>query len=238
VFGKIRIRTGAVQLRHADPPQLTTTQNKKRKSRHTPAPSSLPTQPISGDETLSSPAILSTPRRAVPKIKSDEKLRHLHEFNKTLLGDKDYDVTAAALGELFYSSLTTCNDVLRERPAWQHAIPPRARLFWHNQFGQPDLNHSFAQEDSFKTTLLHTLCSGFLDPADTESLLNTHPLVGHLASAKVAYSDYDFHWLTEYNPHWEAQLTIDRTRQDAMTACRLLTKSFAAGQIAQLQNFG
>jgi hypothetical protein len=34
VFGKIRIRTGAVQLRHADPPQLTTTHNKKRKSRH------------------------------------------------------------------------------------------------------------------------------------------------------------------------------------------------------------
>jgi hypothetical protein len=79
-------------------------------------------------------------------------------------------------------------------------------------------SHSFAQETAFETTLLYTLCSGFLDPHDTATLFAAHPLVGHLASAKVAYTDYDFLWLTDYDQHWEAQAEIDQNKQDAMTA--------------------
>ena len=157
----------------------------------------------------------------MPKIKSDEKFHHLQEFNKKLLGNKDYDVTAAALGEIFYSSLTTCNDVLFERPAWHSTMPTRTQLFRRTTFGKPDLNHSFAQEACFETTLLHTLCSGFLTPADTVSLFTVHPLIGHLASAKVTYSSYDFRWINEYDQRWETQTEINLLRQDAMTACLL-----------------
>lgn len=222
-FGKIRIRDAGGLLRLQRSPRSLSDQDRKRKASHHTAvrPDSPPVKQQADGDDLSSPAILSTIRRAVPKIKSDEKFHHLQEFNKKLLGDKDYDVTAAALGEIFYSSLTTCNDVLFERPAWHSTMPTRTQLFRRTTFGKPDLNHSFAQEACFETTLLHTLCSGFLTPADTVSLFTVHPLIDHLAAAKVTYSSYDFRWITEYDPHWETQTEINLLRQDAMTACLL-----------------
>lgn len=120
VFGKIRIRTLEIQLCPQHQPKLPSTHNKRKKTSHTTAAAS-PSPPAArpaGNDCFSSPVILSTLRRAVPKIKSGKKYHHLQEFNKKLLGDKDYDVTTAALGELFYSILTSCNDVLFVRPAW------------------------------------------------------------------------------------------------------------------------
>jgi hypothetical protein len=102
-------------------------------------------------------------RHATPPIKSDEKWTHLREFNKKWTGDADHDVTAAALGELFLHHLHTCKDVLREEAAWRHDLPSRGDLY-NTTFGEQSIHHSFAQEASFETTLLHTLCSGFLDP--------------------------------------------------------------------------
>jgi hypothetical protein len=47
----------------------------------------------------------------------------------------------------------------------------------------------------------------------------THPLIGHLASSKVAYTNYDFRWLRQYKVDWDKQKTIDEAHQAAMTAC-------------------
>jgi len=90
-----------------------------------------------------------------------------------------------------------------------------------SKFGKQDLNHSFAQEACFETTLLHILCSGYLAPQDTLAVCDAHPLIGHLAAAKIAYTHYDFRWLVEYNIDWDNQKVIDPARQEAMTACLL-----------------
>lgn len=158
------------------------------------------------------------PRRRPPKVDSESKLEHLTEFNKKYLGASDYDVTAAALGEIFYSNLTTCNDALLDTPLWTRGLPTRLDLF-RTKFGRQDLNHSFGQEACFETTLLHTLCSGYLAPPDTVAVCATHPLIGHLAATKVAYASYDFRWLREYNIDWDNQKVIDPAKQEAMTAC-------------------
>jgi hypothetical protein len=60
------------------------------------------------------------------------------------------------------------------------------------------------------------MCSGFLDPIDTLAVCELHPLILHLATDKVTYRDYDFHWICEYNPQWSAQTTINSLRQRAM----------------------
>ena len=159
-------------------------------------------------------------RRATPPIHSAEKWTHLREFNKKWTGDADHDVTAAALGELFLHHLHTCNDVLREEPAWRRDLPSRSDLY-KTTFGKQSIHHSFAQEASFETTLLHPLCSGFLTPTDTLNLFVAHPLIPHLATAKVAYHDYDFTWIRQYNTAWDDQQDIDPVRQRAMTACLL-----------------
>jgi len=87
------------------------------------------------------------------------------------------------------------------------------------KFGKQDLNHSFAQEACFETTLLHTLCSGYLTPADTIAVCGAHPLIAHLGAAKVAYVNYDFRWLRQYDTDWDKQTVIDPAKQEAMTAC-------------------
>ncbi len=120
------------------------------------------------------------------------------------MGLEDYDNTKAQLGELFYNNLTSvCNDVHhRDQPDWKKTLPTRLDLL-SDGFGQPDLNHSFSQEACFETTVLHTLCSGFLDPTDTLAVLEAHPRFGHLASSKVTYTNYDFRWLRQYKIDWD-----------------------------------
>ena len=131
------------------------------------------------------------PQQRAPKVDSESKFEHLTKFNKKYLGASDYDVTAAALGEIFYSNLTTCNDALLNTPRWRQKLPTRLNLF-RTKFGQQDLNHSFGQEACFETTLLHTLCSGYLVLPNTVAVCGTHPLIGHLAATKVAYANHDF----------------------------------------------
>ena len=122
---------------------------------------------------------------------SERKLKHLQEFNKKYLGDSKCEATAAAFGELFYSNLTSCNDVLLDTPLWKRELPTRLDLL-RTKFGKQDLNHSFAQEACFETTLLHILCSGYLPPTDTIVVCGAHPLIAHLGAAKAAYANYDF----------------------------------------------
>jgi hypothetical protein len=125
-----------------------------------------------------------------------------------------------SLGKLFYTNLTSvCNDVHHhDQPDWKKTLPTRSDLISEG-FGQPDLNHSFSQEACFETTVLHTLCSGFLNPTDTLAVMEAHPLIGHLASSKVAYTNYDFRWLRQYKIDWDTQNTIYEAHQAAMTAC-------------------
>jgi hypothetical protein len=136
------------------------------------------------------------PNKKLLPVKSQQNHQHLLEFNKKYMGLEDYDDTKAQLGELFYNNLTSvCNDVHhRDQPDWKKTLPACLDLL-SDGFGQPDLNHSFSQEACFETTVLHTLCSGFLDPTDTLATTEAHPLIGHLASSKVAYTNYDFRWL-------------------------------------------
>jgi hypothetical protein len=133
------------------------------------------------------------PDKNLPPVKSQQDHTHLIEFNKKHMGLIDYDDAKAQLGELFYTNLTSvCNDVHhRNQPAWKKALPTRLDLTSEG-FGQPDLNHSFSQEACFETTVLHTLCSSFLAPTDTLAVMGAHPLIGHLASFKVACTNYDF----------------------------------------------
>jgi hypothetical protein len=50
------------------------------------------------------------------------------------------------------------------------------------------------------------------------NVLETHPLLSHLAASQVAYSTYDFRWIREYNLDWEKQTNIDPDRVIALTA--------------------
>jgi hypothetical protein len=146
------------------------------------------------------------PDKKLPPVKSQQDHTHLIEFNKKHMGLLDYDDAKAQLGKLFYTNLTSvCNDVHHhDQPDWKKTLPTRSDLISEG-FGQPDLNHSFSQEACFETTVLHTLCSSFLDPTDTLTVMETHPLIGHLASSKVAYTNYDFRWLRQYKIDWDKQ---------------------------------
>ena len=52
-------------------------------------------------------------------------------------------------------------------------------------------------------------------------MCGAHPLIAHLGAAKVAYANYDFRWLREYDTDWDKQMVIDSAKQEAMTACLL-----------------
>jgi hypothetical protein len=108
------------------------------------------------------------------------------------MGNAAHDVNAAALGELFYHRLHTCKDVLHEDPAWRRGLPSPSDLYKTSNFGKQSIHHSFAQEARFDTTLMYTLCSGFLDPSGTSNLCKAHLLISPLAAAKVEYSNYGF----------------------------------------------
>jgi hypothetical protein len=57
------------------------------------------TAPVAARTWQAHPA--AQPTKRAPKIDSVSKLEHLPEFNKKYLGDSNFDVTAAALGEIF-----------------------------------------------------------------------------------------------------------------------------------------
>jgi len=156
--------------------------------------------------------------RVPNKTSSIHAKRHLAEFNKKYLGLSDYDTTAATLGELFYSNLiATRDDILRLVP-WTVSLPSKTSLRL-TAFGRSDANHSFTQEASFETCLLPLLKSGYLGIPDTLSLLETHPLISHLATSYISLQFLDFRGLREYNPDWADQTHIPPDKQYAMLAC-------------------
>jgi hypothetical protein len=53
------------------------------------------------------------------------------------------------------------------------------------------------------------------------ALTSSHTLLGHLATSIVAFGDYDFRWIREYNLDWKEQETLDPDRQVALTAALL-----------------
>ena len=144
--------------------------------------------------------------------------RHLAEFNKKYLGLSDYDTTAAALGESFYSRLTATRDDILLLVPWTASLPSKSALRL-TAFGRSDTDHSFTQEASFETCLLPLLKSGYLSAPDTYSLLDTHPLVSHLATSYVSLRSLDFRGLRDYNPDWATQTHIPPLKQYAMLAC-------------------
>ena len=101
---------------------------------------------------------------------------------------------------------------------WRGAVPSRTDLL-RTSFGQPDLSHSFIQTPCMDAT--HVLRSGFLAPAELLSFMTAHPLLSHLAASLVAFSNYDFRWIREYNQDWNKQTSIDPIRQCALTAALL-----------------
>jgi hypothetical protein len=166
------------------------------------------------------PKLENPPVRSKPKVNSDKSLSHLREFNKKYLGITNYDEQKAQLGETFYSSLlstATSHCYGGNDNSWKADIPPR-HLLWRNQFGRPDINHSFHQIPCFETTAIHIIKSGFLAPSDLVSLTSAHELMGHLSASVVAYARYDFRWIREYNLDWSNQASIDPDRQIALTA--------------------
>ena len=94
----------------------------KHQTKRTPTLTTL--QPVSKWQTVEQEHT-SAPMTALPKVHSDKKPQHLEAFNKKLLGDKDYDVKAAALEELFHNKLTHCNGILFKRPSWHNTMPTR-----------------------------------------------------------------------------------------------------------------
>jgi hypothetical protein len=154
----------------------------------------------------------SVTTKSRPKIASKTNLKHLRAFNNKYLGISDYDEQAAAFGETFYNSL---QDV--RGGAWVASLPAKSELL-RGPFGRPDTNHSFNQEACLETALLPIFKSGFLDPTSLTNLLDTHPLISHLASSVVGYREYDFRWIREYNTEWATQTFIDPNRVVALTA--------------------
>jgi hypothetical protein len=63
------------------------------------------------------------------------------------------------------------------------------------------------------------LKSGYLGISNTWSLLETHPLVSHLATSYVSLQSLDFRRLRDYNPDWADQTHIPPNKQYAMLAC-------------------
>ena len=162
-------------------------------------------------------AVPPAPRPSRPKVKSDANLRHLRAFNKKYHGMADFDTKKAALGEYFYYSLSHCHDYASASRHWRAALPTRLDLF-RTGFGRPDLAHSFHQTPCLETCSAHVLQSGMLTPAALLAWSEADPLICHLASSLVAFADYDFRWVREYNTEWASQSEIDPDRQIAYTA--------------------
>ena len=155
--------------------------------------------------------------RTKPSIKSDKTLPHLQAFNAKYLGMSNFDAQEAALGEQFYVSLRNSYDYSPPVGHWKCGVPTRRDLL-KKGFGRPDLSHSFHQTPCLETCATHILGSGFLSPGDLLSCLQADSLMAHLATSMVAYSDYDFRWVREYNLQWNEQTAIDPDRQIAFTA--------------------
>lgn len=180
-----------------------------------------PTRPISLPKKPVHVQLAKPPQR--PKVQSDKSLPYLREFNKKYLGIESFDETKAKLGENFYYTLSlpaTTNQLGGDESSWKNNIPRRHQL-WKNQFGKPDINHSFHQTPCFETTAIHILRSGFLSPPDLVALTSSHTLLGHLATSIVAFGEYDFRWIQEYNLDWNEQENMDPDRQVALTAALL-----------------
>jgi hypothetical protein len=150
-----------------------------------------------------------------PPITSFSDRTHLE------LGNSDYDITAAALGETFYSGLTGIRNDNPHSPGWKANNPSTRSLRLSTSFGWPDINHSFLQEATFETTLILIIRLGFLDQPNLFGLFITHPVVGHLISSIVQYAKYDFRWLCNYDNAWAVQTAIPPMKQHAMMACLL-----------------
>eukprot|EP00956_Cyclotella_meneghiniana_P014543 scaffold21809_cov24-Cyclotella_meneghiniana.AAC.3 len=172
-------------------------------------------QPAKKPRTTSLAAKSATTLR--PSIKSSKKLAHLRAFNAKYLGMEDYDTTEAKLGEQFYNSISNSYDIRHPVGHWKHAVPTAAGLL-RSSFGRPDLSHSFIQTPCLETCVTHLFKSGFLNPTDMLNLMDVSPLFTHLAASIVAYSDYDFRWIRDYNLNWNEQTTIDPDRRVALTA--------------------
>jgi hypothetical protein len=200
----------------------------------------------SSTPTLHKPLVLPKKRTAVklasrptrPVVDSTDKLSHLREFNKKYLGIENYDSTKAKLGEKFYLLLSQpatkpcCGG---DVPDWHSTIPSRHQL-WRNQFGKPDIDHSFNQTASLETTLFQILESGFLSPHDLCTFADSHHLLAHLAASIVAYRTYDFRWIRQYNVSWDIQELIDPDRQVALTAALFFFKLDASLLMRYLGN--
>lgn len=152
-----------------------------------------------------------------PNIQSRKTLDHLHAFNSKYLGMDDFDAKEAALGKQFFQSLSNSYDLSPPVGHWKSGVPSNTQLL-HNTYGRPDLSHSFIQEPCLETCTTHVLGSGFLDPTDLVNLMEVSPLITHMAASVVAYSEYDFRWIQDYNIQWSEQTTIDPDRQIALTA--------------------
>jgi hypothetical protein len=142
----------------------------------------------------------------------------LWAFNKKYLGQSDYDLTAASLGESFYYDYLSLSAVSNDiHTAW----PPTPRNLLRSSFSKLSTCHSFVQDACFETSYVLVLKSGFFEPADIMALHRCHPLLLHLLCTCIHLRDYNFLWLAQYNIDWAKQQSLDRGKAYAFLACLL-----------------
>jgi hypothetical protein len=162
----------------------------------------------------------------------------LREFNKTYLGQSDYDPTAASLGKSFYDDYLSLSAVSNDiRPnATSSARPPQPCDLLCSSFGKPSASHSFVQDACFETSYMLIIKSGFFEPADILALHGCHPLFSHLLCTCIHLCHYDFLWLTQYNLDWDKQQSLNRNKAYAFLACLLHYNLSVASTIHFLRN--
>lgn len=132
------------------------------------------------------------------------------------------DATIQAHNEEERALEETINDInLRaDNDAKRRGLPTAAELA-STGFGKPSRDHSFTQEASGETIVFTFLKYGsqYLNNADKESLLNTHPLIKHISKMIKAFQQVDFTPLREYDRDYASRKEIPKERIMMFMAC-------------------
>ena len=91
--------------------------------------------------------------------------------------------------------------------------PTKAELIIRGSFGRPNKNLSFVSEKTFNHVCLLLLKNRYLQHADLENLLSTHPLYKHLFNTLQWTIFQTFDKLKEDDPNFEEQKDISTTRR-------------------------
>ena len=97
-------------------------------------------------------------------------------------------------------------------------------------FGRPSRDHSFTSTVVFDHILIFVIKKSFLNKNDLDSLLQVHPLYGHLHRSILHLKHLDFRPLSSFNLDYDLQKSIPFDRRMQFLAC-ILHYNFHAGSV-------